>query len=42
MSSASTAVPNALPSSSTLENSVAFLAFCAMTFSSMVSLATRR
>ena len=42
MSSASTVVPNALPSSSTLENSLAFLAFSAMTFSSMVSLATRR
>ena len=39
MSSASIVVPNALPSSSTLENS---LAFSAMTLSSMVSLATRR
>ena len=39
MSSAPMVVPNALPSSSTLENS---LAFSAMTLSSMVSLATRR
>jgi hypothetical protein len=42
MSSASMVVPNAFPSSSTLENSLAFLAFSAMTLSSMVSLATRR
>jgi hypothetical protein len=42
MSSAPMVVPNALPSSSTLANSLAFLAFSAMTLSSMVSLATSR
>ena len=42
MSSAPRVVPKTLPSSMTLENSLAFLAFSAMTFSSIVSLATRR
>jgi len=42
MSSAPRLVPKTLPSSMTLENSLAFLAFSAMTFSSIVSLATRR
>jgi hypothetical protein len=35
-------VPNVLPSSSTVENSLALLAFSAMTFSLTVSLATSR
>jgi hypothetical protein len=42
MSSASRVAPKTLPSSMTLEKSLAFLAFSAMTFSSIVSLATRR